>query len=262
MRIMLNFRVNQYHQYMKTKLVLTWIAAIAMIFLMNVTKANTEPASAKLVGAWQKSSADNQTTLICSEKYFSVAVYDLKNKKFIGTYGGSYALDGEEYVATMEFHSLNPETVGNEHRGKATIQNTVLTLEDESGVNQWERLDDGGPGKLAGAWLITGRMREGEMSKMTPGARRTMKILSGTRFQWIAYNVETKEFSGTGGGTYTTRNGKYTENIEFFSRDNSRVGASLTFDFSLENGAWRHKGLSSKGDPIDEVWTKREKIGL
>ena len=110
--------------------------------------------------------------------------------------------------------------------------------------------------------MITGRVRDGEMSKMTPGARRTMKILSGTRFQWIAYNVETGEFSGTGGGTYTTKNGKYTENIEFFSRDNSRVGASLTFDFSLEDGAWRHKGLSSKGDPIDEVWTKREKIGL
>ena len=89
-----------------------------------------------------------------------------------------------------------------------------------------------------------------------------MKILSGTRFQWIAYNTETKEFLGTGGGTYTTEAGKYTENIEFFSRDSSRVGASLSFDFSLENGDWRHKGKSSKGDPIDEVWTKREKVGL
>ena len=54
----------------------------------------------------------------------------------------------------------------------------------------------------------------------------------------------------------------YIENIEFFPRDNSRVGKSLTFDFSIEDGNWRHKGLSSKGDPIDEVWTKREKIGL
>src|SRR5690606_688936 len=135
-------------------------------------------------------------------------------------------------------------------------------LEEDSENSEWKRIDNGKPGKLAGAWLITGRMQEGKMSQMTPGARRTTKILSGTRFQWIAYNVETKEFSGTGGGTYTTRDGKYTENIEFFSRDNSRVGARLTFDFSLENGAWRHKGLSSKGDPIDEVWTKREKIGL
>jgi hypothetical protein len=162
----------------------------------------------------------------------------------------------------MEFHSISPEAVGNEYRGKIQMQKGALILEEESGHSQWKRLDDGTPGKLAGAWLITGRVRDGEMSKMTPGARRTMKILSGTRFQWIAYNTETREMSGTGGGTYTTRNGKYTEKIEFFSRDNTRVGASLTFDFSLEDGAWRHKGKSSKGDPIDEVWTKREKIGL
>jgi len=186
----------------------------------------------------------------------------LKNKTFTGTYGGSYRLEGHVYVALIEFHSLSPETIGNEYRGRLTLQKGALTLEDDNGSNDWKRVDDGTPGKLAGAWLITGRMRNGQMSKMTPGSRRTMKILSGTRFQWIAYNVETKQFGGTGGGTYTTRNGKYTENIEFFSRDNSRVGASLTFDFSLERGAWRYKGLSSKGDPIDEVWTKREQIGL
>jgi hypothetical protein len=126
----------------------------------------------------------------------------------------------------------------------------------------WSRIDNGSPGQLAGAWLITGRMEGSDMTKITPGARRTMKILSGTRFQWIAYNVESKEFLGTGGGTYTTANGKYTEVIDFFSRDSSRVGKSLQFDFSLSEENWRHKGFSSKGDPIDEVWTKREKLGL
>jgi hypothetical protein len=119
------------------------------------------------------------------------------------------------------------------------------------------------PGKLAGAWLITGRYKNGEVSKITPGVRRTMKILSGTRFQWIAYNVETKEFFGTGGGKYTTVQGKYTETIEFFSRDQSRVGMSLGFDYSLTpEGDWRHSGKSSKGDPIDEIWTQREKLGM
>ena len=188
-----------------------------------------------LRGAWQHTAGTSETTMICSEKFFSVAIYDVKNKKFTGTYGGSYRLEGDQCIAKIEFHSLSPESVGNEYRATINIQNNLLTLDAESVPRQWKRLDDGNPGKLAGAWLITGRMREGEMTKMTPGARRTMKILSGTRFQWIAYNVETGEMSGTGGGTYTTRNGKYTENIEFFSRDNSRVGASLTFDFSLEN---------------------------
>ncbi|HEX8039077.1 MAG TPA: membrane or secreted protein, partial [Chryseosolibacter sp.] len=142
------------------------------------------------------------------------------------------------------------------------VSNGVLTLYGPAGNVRWQQLDAGSPGKLAGAWVITGRIRDGKMSNMNPGARRTMKILSGTRFQWIAYNVETHEFFATGGGTYTTKDGKYTENIEFFSRDDSRVGASLTFDYAIEGGNWRHRGLSSKGEPVDEVWTEREKTGL
>ena len=84
-----------------------------------------------------------------------------------------------------------------------------------------------------------------------------MKILSGSRFQWIAYNTETRQFMGTGGGTYLTVKGKYIEQIEFFSRDDSRVGAKLDFEFKLDNGEWNHMGLSSKGDPIHEIWIRR-----
>ncbi len=237
-------------------------SVVACLLVACTLVAGYAQSSVNLTGAWQTGPETNQSTLICSENFFSMATYDLTNKRFISTFGGSYRVEGGEYIAVIEFHSLSPEMVGNEYRGAITLRNGMLYIEDGSGSSGWKRLDDGKPGALAGAWLITGRMRNGQMSKMTPGARRTMKILSGTRFQWIAYNVDTKEFSGTGGGTYTTRNGKYTENIEFFSRDNSRVGASLSFDYSLEDGAWRHKGLSSKGDPIDEVWTKREKIGL
>jgi len=49
---------------------------------------------------------------------------------------------------------------------------------------------------------------------------------------------------------------KYTEHIEFFSRDSSRVGASLSFDGSISDKVWTHKGASSKGDPIHEEWTR------
>lgn len=85
-----------------------------------------------------------------------------------------------------------------------------------------------------------------------------MKILSGTRFQWIAYNTDTKQFSGTGGGTYTTIDGVYTENIEFFSRDDSKAGVSLKFDYGLIDGKWNHTGFSSKGEPLNEIWSVRQ----
>ena len=63
---------------------------------------------------------------------------------------------------------------------------------------------------------------------------------------------------GTGGGRYTTENGTYTEHIEFFSRDKSRVGAALAFNYELKDEDWHHSGLSSRGEPIYEVWSLRK----
>ena len=58
---------------------------------------------------------------------------------------------------------------------------------------------------------------------------------------------------------YEFANGKYTEHIEFFSRDSSRVGASLSFVGKLENGEWHHSGLSSTGEKISETWGRVER---
>ena len=106
---------------------------------------------------------------------------------------------------------------------------------------------------------MSGRYRDGKkQTRSIDRPRKTMKLLSGKRFQWIAYNTETKQFMGTGGGTYTTKDGVYSENIEFFSRDNSKAGLKLQFDFEIIDDEWNHKGFSSKGDPLHEIWVKRK----
>ena len=230
--------------------------AFFILFTLSIT---TIHAQSKLYGAWQNIENDITTVRVYTNEIFSVAVF--KKQEFISTYGGKYKLDGNELTEIIEFDTKKPEQVGKEL--KTTIKWTKNEWTFDEDIVPFKSLDNGGPGKLAGAWLITGRFTNNEMGKIIPGARRTMKILSGTRFQWIAYNVETKEFFGTGGGTYTTENGKYTEQIDFFSRDNSRVGASLEFNFVMQaDDTWRHSGKSSKGDPIDEVWTMREKLGM
>jgi hypothetical protein len=238
----------------------TLLSILISLYVVNVT-AQTQ-AVIELQGAWQREADGNKMIMICSEKYFAAAVYASNDKKFVGTCGGSWRIDGNKFHEVHEFNTMHPDYIGKELTTEISIKNSELIFTVDGKKESWKRIDNNRPGLLAGAWLITGRMNENAMQSITPGARRTMKILSGTRFQWIAYNVDTKEFFGTGGGTYTTQNGKYTENIDFFSRDNSRIGMSLTFDFSIEDGNWHHKGLSSKGDPIDEVWTKREKLGL
>ncbi len=220
--------------------------------------------SQSLIGAWEarvtvkneKIKTELRNVLIFSETHQSATFYDAETGAFVSTNGGSWRLQGNQLTETVEFDTQNPDRVGTSTSFEIELTANELRIRGENTL--WKRIDDG-TGSLSGAWLISGRKRNGELRKRdTSGPRKTMKILSGTRFQWIAYNTETKEFMGTGGGSYTAKNGKYTENIEFFSRDDSRVGASLQFDFALKDGDWHHSGLSSKGQPIYEVWSLRE----
>ncbi len=230
------------------------------LIVVAFTILSSAAQSQDLTGAWQSGPDENRSVMIVASKFFSVAVYNVKDKTYIGTYGGIWRLEKDQFVEVQEFNTLKPELIGTEKRTVIKVQKDKFSFSDGT---SFTRIDNGTPGALSGAWLITGRVTDSGMQKMTPGARKTMKILSGTRFQWIAYNSETKEFFGTGGGTYSTVDGKYTETIDVFSRDNSRVGANLEFNFSIiEGGDWRHSGKSSKGDPIDEIWSKREKIGI
>ncbi len=233
--------------------------SILLSFVLIIGSA-CQAQSLKINGAWESGPDENHIIMIVTDRYFSAAVYNKKNNTYIGTCGGSWRMEENKFVEVHEFNTMKPEWVGTEMKSEIILKADKLFFKTNEGTEEFSRIDNGSPGQLASAWLITGRMTDKGMEKRTLGSRKTMKILSGTRFQWIAYNHETKEFFGTGGGSYTTENGKYTENIDFFSRDNSRVGAKLQFDFTLVDGDWRHSGLSSKGEPIDEVWTKREKI--
>jgi hypothetical protein len=215
-----------------------------------------------LVGAWETKMADSNIIMICTDKYFAATVYKTADKSFIGTCGGSFEVVDGKFTEVHEFNTMKPELIGVKIETPIELTDGKLLFREDNSLQTWNRIDDGKPGGLTGAWLITSRKQENEMVDIKPGPRRTMKILSGTRFQWIAYNVDTKEFFGTGGGMYVADEGKYIEKIEFFSRDNSRVGTMLMFNFQLSDGKWHHTGLSSKGDPIDEIWTKREKIEL
>ncbi|WP_034924176.1 hypothetical protein [Gillisia sp. CAL575] len=215
-----------------------------------------------LNGAWQRdhTSKDGdklKSVVIISDGYQVISTYNSTTGEFIGTNGGTLNLTDDIVTEKVEFDSKYPERVGIEESFKVSIKDSLLGI---IGTDiKYIKLDNGSPGKLQGAWLMSGRTKDGEsQSRDTSGPRKTMKILSGTRFQWIAYNTETKQFMGTGGGTYTTSNGEYTENIEFFSKDNTKVGKSLTFNYNLSNGDWQHSGLSSKGDPINETWSIRE----
>ena len=200
-------------------------------------------------GAWK----GDDGVYIFADGFYSFASFN--SNEFFGTQGGSYSLSNGQISRVVEYNTFDTSTVNSTINDNISLDDNRLVINDRV----YSRIDNGTPGDLQGAWLFSGRRQEnGEISERRPvGPRKTMKILSGKRFQWIAYNTETKQFMGTGGGTYTTENGEYVETIEFFSRDQSRVGASLPFKYELKDDNWHHSGNNSKGEPLYEVWSRR-----
>lgn len=235
-----------------------YLLIAAFIFVLSFISAQS------IEGAW-KWRGQNEggqaivATVIFMDGFQVASLYNEVNPEFISTNGGKYWYETGVLTEVVEFHSKHPDMVGDtvmleiEFKDDNTVyfpvQNTTL-----------KRLDGGTPGVLAGSWLFSGRKLNGKIqNRDTSNPRKTMKLLSGTRFQWIAFNTETGQFFGTGGGTYSTNDGKYIESIEFFSRDDSRVGASLELDFEIKDGTWHHSGNNSRGELMYEFWSRRTK---
>lgn len=234
-----------------------FLCLLTLVITAGLVSSSRPADTASLNGAWQIKGDPGMVTIIM-DGYFIKTVYREDEPEFLNTMGGTCSYNNDSLSGTIELNSEDPNMVGEAYAVRADLAGDELAITYQDGkLETWTRVDDG-KGPLAGVWRITQRQNdEGEMNPMKEGPRKTLKILSGTRFQWAAINTETGEFFGTGGGTYTFENGKYTENIKFFSRDNSRVGASLSFEGEVKGDDWHHRGLSSRGDPIYEVWSKQ-----
>tara|TARA_R110000764_G_scaffold70294_1_gene145303 strand:- start:438 stop:1184 length:747 start_codon:yes stop_codon:yes gene_type:complete len=193
--------------------------------------------------------------------YFIYTAYENDPANFIKTVGGFAKIEKTDdttlLVVSLEFNS------NYEQDSIRQLSIPVKMVGDKLQLNWFEELTlepkQSKTQDLDGEWLFatrgpdTGQERRGEES-----SRKTLKFLKDGTFQWIAYDTESFRFSGTGGGSYSSKDGVYTEHIEFFSKDNSRVGASLNFNYKLNGNDWQHTGNNSKGEPMHEIWSKRE----
>ncbi len=182
--------------------------------------------------------------IMLDENYFVETQYLTKTAEFILTRGGYYNKTESNIIkVNLEFNS---------NFSKDSLKLFRIEKKD-SWIKSFGKSID-----LNGKWLMAGRITdEGEKRRDISNPRKTMKFLKNGNFQWIAFNTETFQFFGSGGGTYSAENGIYTENIQFFSRNNNSVGKILPFNYSLKGVDWHHSGKSSRGDPIYEIWTKR-----
>lgn len=191
------------------------------------------------------------------DQYLVHTVYQESPAEFVKTLGGFYKTTDGKLDVKLEFNSqyaqdsIKSVSIPYIMEGEVLVLDLENPLKFERGASVSQDLD--------GKWLFatrgpdTGQERRGEAN-----ARKTMKFLMDGRFQWIAYHTETFRFSGTGGGHYTTEGGNYTEHIQYFSRDNTRVGAKLKFMYNIKGDDWHHQGKNSRGEPMYEIWSRRK----
>ena len=192
-----------------------------------------------------------------NSNYFVYTSYTTNPANFIKTLGGFYTSKNDILKVSLEFNSDYETNGSTELALPYTMKESSLVLRTADGLvfEPAAKIAQ----DLDGQWLFAtrgpdkGQERRGEESP-----RKTLKFLMDGHFQWIAYNTETFEFSGTGGGSFTSKNGLYTETIAYFSKDNSRVGATLKFNYQLKDMDWHHKGKNSKGEPMYEIWARRQ----
>lgn len=191
-----------------------------------------------------------------SNDYAVLSVYETTPPRFVKTLGGYYELsDGQlnwqlEFNSAFEEDGLRSLEVPIKYEGENLLWGADEGILFQKQVLQKQPLD--------GQWLFATRgPDEGQERRGDDNPRKTLKFLMDGRFQWIAYHTGTMAFSGSGGGAYAARDGNYVEEIEYFSRDNDRVGARLEFNFELRGPDWHHTGLNSRGEPMYEIWARR-----
>ncbi|NGM63106.1 hypothetical protein G5B30_14445 [Sphingobacterium sp. SGG-5] len=202
-----------------------------------------------LDGVYVGKSDDTNTVWLFKNGYSSQILF--KDQEYLSTQGGPYQFDGKTLHITLEYNDENPQSVGTQIRLPTSSSSESLSIGGQA-LAKKPAQNQG----LDGVWRITGRQaKDGSMGTIPRRDRKTIKILVDGYFQWIAINPAEKGFYGTGGGHYTFSDNNYTEHLLFFSRDNSRVGNTLEFKGEIKNKDWHHNGLSSKGDPIYEIWS-------
>ena len=197
---------------------------------------------------WNNNESGNIVTykVQMDSNYLIETVFQNNPSKFIKTQGGFYESKGDTLIIKLEFNS-------NFINDSINYLKYVFPDKAKKTSNVKQELD--------GKWLMAGRVEPGGKVKRrdTDRARKTLKFLKNGSFQWTAFNTETFQFYGCGGGKYLAENGEYKESIDYFSRDNTRSGQTLTFKYDQTGNDWNHTGYSSKGKPLHEIWTLRIK---
>lgn len=137
--------------------------------------------------------------------------------------------------------------------------------------------------QLEGAFLLRASQYGDKVNSEEKSlSRKVVKIFKDG--YWITgfFGHQQHPFDGSGGGTYTTENGKYIETLRFYSWDSTAAGKTYTFDYRLAGDRYFQTGFINsdkyknyvikeemsrirpvcelKNDALEGVWFLRESL--
>lgn len=137
-------------------------AGIALMLLSVSLFAQGQNSS--LTGAWKHQDPGSSVLKVVTfeDHYFVQTTYDLTNKQFIESVGGTYDQTDDQLTVNIEFHTADKSVAGQTATLPLQINGDELTTTDGYGTTEtWHRIDNG-QGALAGVWHITNGSKTGK----------------------------------------------------------------------------------------------------
>lgn len=236
---------------------------LLLVFCFCLTLSNVLFAQS-IAGVWQQVNPNGNTSrLICTENYLMFATYQTNDKHFVNTGGGTFEIlkaDSKTILSfKRDFNTEDSTLVGLTVANIFSLDKNTLTVVQGPLAGTWLRITE----KLStepfsnALWRL--RAKEDKAFKMQTvfkGPFKTIKIFSGEHFQLASFNIDTHQFFGTFGGTFSKKKEKYIEKITFSSKRNKEVNNSFEYDCVINGKDWIHAGQSATGERVHEVWEK------
>jgi hypothetical protein len=111
--------------------------------------------------------------------------------------------------------------------------------------------------RLIGTWRMASMKVNGQQRDL-PQSAVTYKHVTPAGFTWLSHAKDTGIVFRAAGGTYTLRDGVYTEKIGYgMGQDFEAVkDGEHPFKCTVEGDRWHHDGKLASGTTIEEVWER------
>jgi len=263
-----------------------------------------DEAYGDLTGTWSLSSLDlGDSTFragdhpnIIIQKYltnthFAWLYYDSDADRMIGMAGGTYTVQEDQYIELIDYNLPS----GSNRLGQTQVYNyerdggewlctgfeqmyrfepqkgEIVPMDSISLEQRWSMItpDSKNDRGIQGTWVLKEfRSDEDSVWQTYPDFVRYLKLITPSHFFWVKYNGHYDEVMASGGGPYAYSGGSYyLEKIEsFYPHDSHQVGTEITFELSVEDQRWKHRGYIKRIDRdyqdvlidsslVDEIWS-------